>query len=120
MGTMANVLRLCTVLAVALAVDEAVAADSEMVVVPGKDVKGEVFKRLGLPNQTYCWEQCVDDARCKATRWGVVGDSTAGQCQLISGEITYIEPHDIRTQDGLGIRVIVSRKATKGGAEPRT
>jgi hypothetical protein len=102
----ANILRLCTVLLIA----PALAADAQMVVVPGKDVKGEVFKRLGLPNQTYCWEQCLEEARCTAVRWAVLEDSTAGQCQLISGPLSFIEPHAIRAEDGQQIRVVVSRK----------
>jgi hypothetical protein len=81
-----------------------------MVIVKGKDVTGQVFKRLGLPNQDYCWQQCVQDERCTGTRWGVVAGSEAGQCQLMSGELTFGPPHDIRTQDGKRIEVSASRK----------
>src|SRR5689334_17572961 len=92
-----------------LLIAPAIAGDAQMVVVPGKDVKGEVIKRLGLPNQTYCWEQCLEEARCAGVRWAVIAGSTAGQCQLISGPLSFVEPHEIRTEDGQQIRVIVSR-----------
>jgi hypothetical protein len=101
-----NILRLCAFLLVA----PALAADAQMVVVPGKDVKGEVFKRLGLPNQTYCWEQCLEEARCAAVRWAVLSGSTAGQCQLISAPLSFVEPQAIKTEDGQQIRVVVSQK----------
>ncbi len=102
----ANISRLCMFLLVA----PALAGDAQMVVIPGKDVKGEVFKRLGLPNQSYCWEQCLEDARCAGVRWAVIGESTAGQCQLISGPLSIVEPHEFRTQDGEQIRVTASRR----------
>ena len=106
MGTRANISRLCIFLLIA----PVIAGDAKMVVVPGKDVRGEVFKRLGLPNQTYCWEQCLEEARCAATRWAVIGGSVAGQCQLIRGPLSFIEPHEIKTEDGQPIRVTASRK----------
>lgn len=101
-----NVLRLCAV----LLISPALAADAQMVVVPGKDLKGEIIKRLGLPNQTYCWEQCLEEARCAGVRWAVLGTSTAGQCQLIGAPLSFIEPHEIRTEDGQQIHVTVSRR----------
>lgn len=104
-----NISRLCTLLLVA----PALAADAQMVVVPDKDLKGEVFKRLGLPNQTYCWEQCLEEARCTGVRWAVIVGSTAGQCQLISGPLTLIEPHEIKTEDGQQIRVTASRREVR-------
>jgi hypothetical protein len=106
MGTSANVALVSTFLLAA----SAVAGDAQMVIIPGKDMKGTVFKRLGLPNQTYCWEQCLEDARCTGARWGVIAGSTAGQCQLMTGPLTFIEPHEIKTEDGQQIRVIASRK----------
>ena len=109
----ANLARLFAFLLIA----PALAADTQMVVVPGKDVKGEVFKRLGLPNQTYCWEQCLEEARCTAVRWAVLPGSPAGQCQLISGPLSFIEPHEIKTEDGQTIRVIASRKAAPAPKE---
>jgi hypothetical protein len=102
----ANISRLCALLLIA----PAFAGDAQMVVVPGKDLRGEVFKRLGLPNQTYCWEQCLEDARCTAVRWAVIAGSTAGQCQLISGPLTFVEPREIKTEDGQQIRVTVGRR----------
>ena len=101
--------RLCTVLLIA----PAIAGDAKMVAVPGKDVKGEVFKRLGLPNQAYCWEQCLDEPRCTATRWAVIAGSVEGQCQLISGPLTFVEPHEIKTEDGQQIRVTVGRRESR-------
>lgn len=83
---------------------------TRMVIVKGKDVTGEVIKRLGLPNQNYCWEQCVQEARCTGTRWGVVSGMTAGQCQLMTGALAFGEPHEIKTQDGQRIVVVASRK----------
>ena len=109
MRTNANILRLCAFLLIA----PVLAADGQMVVVPGKDVKGEVVKRLGLPSQAYCWEQCLGEARCMAVRWAVVAGSTAGQCQLIGGPLSFIEPHEIRTEDGQQIRVTVSRREAR-------
>jgi hypothetical protein len=106
MGTKANISRLFTFLLVA----PAFAGDAQMVVVPGKDVKGEVFKRLGLPSQMYCWEQCLAEARCTGTRWAELSGSTAGQCQLMSGALSFIEPHAIKTEDGQQIRVTASRR----------
>jgi hypothetical protein len=93
----------------------AIAGDSQMVVIPSKDVKGTVFKRLGLPNQTYCWEQCLEESRCTGTRWAVIAGSgsTAGQCQLISGPLSIIEPREMKTEDGQPIRVIASRKEAR-------
>jgi hypothetical protein len=90
----------------------AVAGDAKMVVLAGKDVSGEVFKRLGLPSQSYCHEQCLEEARCTGVRWGVVSGSTAGQCQLIAGELQVIEPHEIKTSDGLRIQVLAARKVS--------
>lgn len=102
----ANILRLCAFLLIA----PAFAGDARMVVVPGKDMKGEVFKRLGLPNQAYCWEQCLEEARCAGTRWAVIAGATAGQCQLISGPLTLIAPRELKTEDGQQIRVTASRR----------
>jgi hypothetical protein len=94
-----------------LLIAPALAGDARMVVVPGKDMRGEVFKRLGLPSEAYCWEQCLDDARCTGTRWAVIaGSTTAGQCQLLSGPLSFIEPRELRTGDGQPIRVTVSKR----------
>ena len=109
MGTKANISQLCTFLLIA----PAMAGDAQMVVVPGKDARGEVLKRLGLPNQTYCWEQCLEEPRCTGARWAAIVGSTAGQCQLISGPLSFVEPRDIRTEDGQQIRVTVGRREAR-------
>jgi hypothetical protein len=106
-----KILRLCAF----LLIGPAFAGDAKMVVVTGKDMKGEVFKRLGLPSQAYCWEQCLADARCTGTRWAEIvhateSASTAGQCQLLSGALTFTEPRELRTEDGQRIRVTASRR----------
>jgi hypothetical protein len=92
------------------------AAKPHMAIVKNKDVTGQVLKRLGLPNQDYCWEQCLEDARCTGTRWGVIAGMTAGQCQLMSGELSVSELHSLKTEDGQRIVVTASRKVT--GAAP--
>jgi hypothetical protein len=89
-----------------------------MTIVENQDVSGQVFKRLGLPNQDYCWEQCLQEERCVATRWGVIAGATAGQCQLLSGELTFGEPREIKTGDGQRIVVTVSRKEASASKEP--
>jgi PAN domain len=109
MGTKAKVSGLCTLLLIA----PAFAGDAQMVIVAGKDVKGEVFKRLGLPNQMYCWEQCLAEARCTGTRWAEISGTTAGQCQLMRGDLSFIEPHEIKTEDGQRIRVTASRRQAR-------
>jgi hypothetical protein len=88
------------------------AADDEvrMVVVKNKDVSGTVLKRLGLPSQNYCWEQCLKDDRCTGTRWGALAKDSPGQCQLMSGELTFGELHALKTEDGQRIIVTAARK----------
>ena len=113
MNTKANILRLCSFLLIA----PALAGDGHMAVLSGKDVKGEVFKRLALPNQSYCWEQCLEESRCTGARWAVIEGSVAGQCQLISGPLSMIEPHEIKTGDGQQIRVTVSRREGQASAK---
>lgn len=96
------------------AFNAALAAQSaHMEILQGKDLKGEVFKRLGLPNQDYCWEQCLNENRCEATRWGFIEGATAGQCQLLTGELIFSDPKQLTTGDGQKINVIVSRKVTR-------
>ena len=107
--TMTNVSRLFALLLIA----PAFAGDAQMVAVPGKDVKGDVIKRLGLPNQMYCWEQCLEETRCTAVRWAALAGTTAGQCQLISGPLSFIERHEIKTEDGQQIRVTVARRKAR-------
>lgn len=113
MGTKANIQRFFTM----LLVGSAIAGDAQMVVVPGKDVQGQVVKRLGLPNQEYCWEQCMDESRCTGARWGFIAETVAGQCQLLSGTLTFIAPHEIKTEDGQQIRIVASRKETRAAKD---
>jgi hypothetical protein len=82
----------------------------KMVAVTGKDVTGQVLKRLGLPSQNYCWEQCIEEPRCTGTRWGVIAGSTAGQCQLLTGELAFHSPTQLKTEDGKTILVTASKK----------
>jgi hypothetical protein len=89
----------------ALAADEA-----RMEILQGQDVSGKVFKRLGLPNQDYCYQQCIAEDRCKAVRWGFIEGATAGQCQLLTDELTFGEPRELKTEDGQRIVVVVSLK----------
>jgi hypothetical protein len=89
-----------------------IAQDSspQMVIVKDQDISGKVFKRLGLPNRDYCWKQCLAEERCVAVRWGVLAGDTAGQCQLITGELTLREVPALKTQDGKTIVVSAARK----------
>lgn len=86
------------------------AAEPHMVILKDQDISGEVFKRLGLPNQDYCWEQCLKEERCTGTRWGVISGATAGQCQLFTGDLTLGEPRELKTGDGQKIVVTASKK----------
>jgi hypothetical protein len=104
--TLAVLTGACSVAAVAEA------AEPHMAIIKNQDISGQVLKRLGLPNQDYCWEQCLEDARCTGTRWGVVKGSTAGQCQLMSGELSVKDLHSIKTEDGQRIIVTASRKVS--------
>ena len=88
-----------------------------MEIIQDKDVSGEVFKRLGLPNRDYCWEQCLKEARCVATRWGFIEGATAGQCQFLTGSITFSDPKVITTSDGQKIVVIASRKVARAAGD---
>lgn len=86
-------------------------ASARMVVVQDQDVRGSVFKRLGLPNRDYCWSQCLQEDRCTGVRWGVIAGDTAGQCVLISGELTFSKLPDLKTDDGKKIVVTAAKKA---------
>ena len=96
------------------AATEIVAGDSnaQMVVVKNKDISGTVLKRLGLPNRDYCWEQCMNEARCTGARWGEIEGLTAGQCQLMSGELTLGALPKLKTEDGKKITVTAGKKET--------
>lgn len=102
----------CALCMLALAADTA-----HMEIIDGKDVSGEVFKRLGLPNRDYCWEQCLKEERCVATRWGFIEGATAGQCQFLTGTLTFTDPKVIATSDGQKILVIASRKVTPASGD---
>jgi hypothetical protein len=88
---------------------------AQMIVVKGKDVSGSVYKKLGLPNQQYCWDACLNEARCSGVRWGVIEGDTAGLCLLISGPLAFKEPSAAKTEDGKKIRVTASRKQLDAG-----
>ena len=85
---------------------------AKMEVVSGKDVTGHIAKRLGLPNQDYCRQQCLEEPRCTGTRWGVISGSTAGQCELLTGELEFHAPKQLKTQDGTAIVVTASKKVS--------
>ncbi|MEP7243963.1 MAG: PAN domain-containing protein [Gammaproteobacteria bacterium] len=100
-----------TAAAMLLASCSALAQNAEkMAVVGGQDITGQILKRLGLPNQDYCWQQCLQEPRCTGTRWGVIAGSTAGQCFLLTGDLTSRSPTPLKTQDGKTIVVTASRK----------
>lgn len=86
---------------------------ARMEVLKEQDVSGKVFKRLGLPNQDYCYQQCLQEDRCKAVRWGFIEGATAGQCQLITDELKFSAPREIKTEDGQRIVVVVSLKVMR-------
>lgn len=81
-----------------------------MTVIVGKDVSGNIYKKLGLPTRQFCWDSCLKDDRCSGVRWGVVDRDTAGMCILISGELTFKGLVELKTEDGKPIHVIAARK----------
>ena len=106
-----TILRACLGLVFCLSMGHSIAADSDrMEVVDGQDITGKVFMRLGLPNQGYCYQQCLQEDRCTAVRWGFIEGATAGQCQLLTGELVFSEPHEIKTEDGQRIVVVASKR----------
>ncbi len=110
--------RLIIALAACVSCMLAFAADpAHMEIIEGKDVSGEVFKRLGLPNRDYCWEQCLKEERCVATRWGFIEGATAGQCQFLTGTLSFTDPKTISTSDGQKILVIASRKVISASGD---
>lgn len=82
----------------------------QMIVMKGQDVTGSVYKKLGLPNQHYCWDACLQEEKCTGVRWGVIEGDTAGLCLLISGPLAFKPPVEPKTEDGKKIHVTVSRK----------
>jgi len=81
-----------------------------MSTVVGKDVSGSIYKKLGLPNRQLCWDSCLKDERCSGVRWGVLEKDTAGMCLLLTGELTFKELAELKTDDGTRIRVVAARK----------
>ena len=101
---------LLSAIVIAMAAVSADEGQPQMVIVKGEDLSGKVFKRLGLPDREYCWQQCLKEDRCTGVRWGVLAGDTAGQCQLVSGELTVREPRELKTEDGQTIVVVAARK----------
>lgn len=86
-----------------------------MTLVPGKDITGTVYKKLGLPDRHFCWETCLKEARCSGVRWGSVSGDTAGLCILMTGPLTLKDLVEPRTEDGKPIHVSVARKDDSPG-----
>ena len=87
-----------------------------MTVIPGKDVSGTVYKKLGLPDRHFCWDTCLKETRCSGVRWGSVAGDTAGLCLLMTGPLTLKDLVEPRTEDGTAIHVTVARKDGPSGA----
>jgi len=92
---------------------------ARMEILHNQDVTGKVLKKLGLPDRTYCWTECVQNAECTAVRWGVVKGDTAGLCVLLKGELQYRKPVNTTTDDGTQIIVTTARK-TPAADHPRS
>jgi hypothetical protein len=105
-------LPVCSVLLLTLLTAGAVAQPpaARMTVIVGKDVSGNIYKKLGLPNRRYCWDSCLKDDRCTGVRWGVVDKDTAGMCVLISGDLAFKDGTKLKTEDGKPIHVVAARK----------
>jgi hypothetical protein len=88
-----------------------------MITVPGKDVNGTIYKKLGLPDRHYCWDMCLKEEHCSGVRWGsVAGGGTAGLCLFMTGPLTFKDLVDEpRTEDGKAIHVTVARKDVPPG-----
>jgi hypothetical protein len=96
--------------------ESAPATAPRMTVVVGKDVSGTVYKKLGLPNRQYCWDNCLKDDRCSGVRWGVVAEDTAGMCILLTGSLSLKDLAEPKTEDGKPIHVTGARKETVAGS----
>jgi hypothetical protein len=81
-----------------------------MTLIVGKDVSGNIFKKIGLPTRQYCWDSCLKDDRCTGVRWGVVDKDTAGMCILMTGELSFKDLVEPKTEDGKPIHVVAARK----------
>ena len=95
---------------VAQAEPPATGMTARMTIIVGKDVSGNILKKLGLPSRQYCWEACLKDDRCTGVRWGVVDKDTAGMCMLISGDLAFKGRQELKTDDGKPIHVVAARK----------
>lgn len=95
------------------------ATEARMEILHNQDVTGKVLKKLGLPDRSYCWTECVQNAECTAVRWGVVKGDKAGLCVLLKGELQYRKPVKTTTDDGTQILVTTARK-TVGAEHPRS
>jgi len=89
---------------------------TRMTVIAGQDVSGSIYKKLGLPNRQFCWDMCLKDERCSGVRWGVLHQDTAGMCLLLTGELTFKELSELKTDDGTLIHVVAARKETTSAA----
>jgi hypothetical protein len=81
-----------------------------MAVIVGKDVSGAIYKKLGLPDRQFCWDDCLKEERCSGVRWGVVDRDTAGVCVLLSGPLAFKDLVELKTEDGKPIHVIAAHK----------
>ena len=102
--------------AVARAEPPATVKTARMTIIVGKDVSGNILKKLGLPNRQYCWDACLKDDRCTGVRWGVVDKDTAGMCMLISGDLAFKGREELKTDDGKPIHVVAARKEPTSAA----
>jgi hypothetical protein len=91
---------------------------ARMSVVTGKDVGGTIYKKVGLPNRKYCWDMCLNEARCSGVRWGVVAGDVAGLCLLMTGPLSFKDLVEPRTGDGKAIHVTGARKEPEPGGAP--
>ncbi|SRR5581483_3964496 len=84
--------------------------DAGMTILHKQDVTGQVLKKLGLPDRSYCWKECLQNNECTAVRWGVLKGDTAGLCVLFKGELKYRAPVKVTTDDGTPILVTTAKK----------
>ncbi len=90
---------------------------ARMVSIPGKDLSGTVYKKLGLPSLKYCWEACLKEDACAATRWGVIEGDEAGLCVMLRAPVETKRLSQPKTDDGKRIRIIVAKKELLGSAD---
>jgi hypothetical protein len=90
---------------------------ARMSLIPGKDVSGTVYKKLGLPNVKYCWDTCVREPECSGARWGVIQGDVAGLCLLLRGELTLKSMPAHKTEEGKPIQVTAAKKLPGPGGD---